>query len=405
MIFIRWAGLSAAVGVVAGLASALFLYSLELATSVRDSQSYLFYGLPFAGALIGFVYYRFGAQVGRGHNLLLDEIHEPKNILPLSMAPIVFGSSVLSHLAGASVGREGAAIQISSSLADQLSRIFPLSGMERKTLLVAGTGAGFSAAIGAPWAGVIFGMEVLQVGGLKLDAWPQCLLASFIAFFTCRLTGMNHSEYVRPGWPDLNILFFLLLVSSAICFGWAARLFIRLSHLIENFFQKKITRPYWRTAFGGILLLGLFYYIGPRYAGLGLPALQQSFLWPASFSDPLLKGVATALSVGTGFKGGEFIPLVFIGATLGSALAAATGLGVAFFAAIGFSSTFGAASNTPLACALMAGELFGWKIFPFALLSGYLSYYTAGDQSIYRAQRKTGSKFGLLREKFTFFHR
>ena len=161
--YLRWTWFSSMCGILAGVASAIFLISLDWATKTREHHQILLIGLPFIGLLIGWIHHKFGNEASRGNNLILDEIHDPQKIVPFRMAPLILGGTVLTHLFGGSAGREGTAVQMGASLSDQLSRFFRIKNGERKILLAAGAGAGFGAAIGAPWAGVVFGMEVISV--------------------------------------------------------------------------------------------------------------------------------------------------------------------------------------------------------------------------------------------------
>lgn len=134
--------------------------------------------------------------------------------------------------------------------------------------------------------------------------------------------------------------------------------------------------------------MGLFHAEGSlRYAGLGIDVIQSALVRPAGFDEPVLKAIFTALTVGTGFKGGEFIPLVFIGTTLGSALGLFLPVGFALLAALGFAAVFGGAAKTPVACTIMAMEIFGPGIGPYALLACFMSYLFSGPRGLYRARR------------------
>ena len=134
----RRVSLSVLIGILSGTAAAVFLIALEWATQTRNDNKYLIWALPLAGLAIGVIYHRFGNASARGHNLILEEIHNPKKILPIQMAPFVLGGTVLTHLFGGSAGREGTAVQMGASLSDQLARFFKIEMDERKRLLMAG---------------------------------------------------------------------------------------------------------------------------------------------------------------------------------------------------------------------------------------------------------------------------
>ncbi len=386
--YLRWSLYSALCGVLAGLAAAAFLFLLDLVTQYRLEHAILIAALPLGGFAVGWLYHHFGKDVAGGNNLILEEIHDPKKTVPLRMAPLILFGTLVTHLLGGSAGREGTAVQMGASLADQLSRWFRIEADERKILLVAGAGAGFGAAIGTPLAGVIFGMEVIHIGRLRLFAWFECLIASFVAYGTVLVLGVPHSQFPHFAIPTLSLQVLCWVAIAGVIFGWAARLFALMTHGIESLQRRWIAYPPLKPAVAGLLLILLYNSLGSlRYAGLGISVIQEALQSPVSFLDPVLKMLFSALTVGSGFKGGEFIPLVFIGSTLGNALAMILPLSCSFLAGLGFAAVFAGASNTPLACSLMAMELFGFEFAPYALLACYMSYYSSGHSGIYRSQK------------------
>ncbi len=401
--FFKWASLSALSGILSGVAAAIFLILLDWATRTRLANPLLIGWLPLAGLGIGWWYFRYGKDIAAGNNLILEEIHNPKNTVPLKMAPFILLGTVVTHLFGGSAGREGTAVQMGATLSDQISRIFKVSKGERKILLVTGAGAGFGAAIGAPWAGALFGMEVIQIGRLKPFALVECLIASFCGYYTAVLLGAPHSVYPIPQWGMFTFAKLAWVALAGVIFGLVAQFFSRFTHLVEQFHKRVIPHPPLKPFCAGILLL-IFYNIDGsyRYAGLGIDIIQESLQSLSSFRDPIFKIFVTAVTVGSGFKGGEFIPLVFIGSTLGSALGAMFPVSAGLLAAVGFAAVFGAAANTPLTCTVMAIEIFGFEIAPFALVGCYVSYLFSGHQGIYQSQRiaqRKGHRFLMSSKK------
>jgi H+/Cl- antiporter ClcA len=385
--FARATVLALLVGLLAGLAATLFLYSLDAATKARLSHPYLIWFLPLAGLLIGWIFHRFGREIIPGNNLILDEIHDPKKTIPFRMAPFILIGTVLTHLFGGSAGREGTAVQMGASLADQVSHYFRLALHERKALLVAGAGAGFGAAIGTPFAGVLFGIEVMRIGKLQAFAVWESLVAALFAYSVSVLLWAPHSFYPRLTLPTFawrNLLGVLLV---AICSGLMAWLFVKITHLIEVVEQRWLPKPEWKPFFAGIVIVGLYQFINPEiYAGLGIPVIQEALRGSTEIQVPFVKALMTALTVGSGFKGGEFIPLVFIGTTLGSATAVVLHAHVGLLASVGFAAVFGAASNTPIACSVMAMEVFGFDAGLYFVLGCLIAYFCSGRATIYRSQ-------------------
>ena len=274
---LKWTFFSLLCGVLSGLAATVFLVLLQWATEFREHNLTIIWLLQVAGFLIGWVYYHFAGRATGGNNLILDEIHEPKNVLPLRMAPLVLLGTVATHLFGGSAGREGTAVQMGASLSDQLSHFFKIAPEERKILLAAGAGAGFSAAIGAPWAGVVFGMEVIHVGRLRLFAWFECLVASFAGYATTLALGAPHSHYPRFQIPDYGLKLFFFVALAGILFGLAARGFIALTHFIEGLHARWVSYLPLRPVLAGLVLVGLYYVEGTyRFAGLGIFEIQKA---------------------------------------------------------------------------------------------------------------------------------
>jgi H+/Cl- antiporter ClcA len=404
--YIRWSGLSIGAGVLAGLAAAAFLHSLDWATQFRQAHPQVIWALPVAGLFIGWLYRSYGRDVSGGNNLILEEIHDPRNVLPVRMAPLILLGTVITHLFGGSAGREGTAVQMGASLSDQLAKIFPVEPEERKILLIAGAGAGFGAAIGAPWAGMIFGMEVIWIGRLRLFAWFECFVASFTATAVTWMLKAPHSQYPRieiPGW-DWQIFFFVAL--AGVAFGLTALLFSKLTHAVEKVLHRLIANPMWKPFVMGMILVALYHLEGSyRYVGLGIEWIQSALQAPVTFQEPMLKMFFTSLTVGSGFKGGEFIPLVFMGTTLGSALSIILPVSFSLLAAVGFAAVFAGAANTPIACSLMAMEIFGFQIAPYALVACFVSYFCSGHSGIYKSQRIHIKKHHLLLKIGSFLAR
>jgi H+/Cl- antiporter ClcA len=402
---IKWILLSAGSGVLSGVAAAVFLYSLSWATQTRDLNPSVIWLLPVAGFLIGWVYHVYGKDSARGNNLILDEIHDPQKTIPLRMAPLVLGGTLITHFFGGSAGREGTAVQMGASLSDQLSHFFKMAKEERKILLVAGAGAGFGAAIGTPLAGVVFGMEIINVGKLQLFAWLECLVASYVGYYTVVALGAPHSHYplFDVGGFNFKTLFFVLI--AGVIFGLTARAFAKITHTVENLCSRFIKYAPLKPFIGGLLLVGLYYIEGSyKYVGLGIPMIQQALEVPSSFIEPVYKSFFTALTIGSGFKGGEFIPLVFIGTTLGSALSVILPISFKLLAALGFAAVFAGAANALIACSFMAIEIFGYAIAPYAFAACFMSYYFSGYHAIYKSQKIENKKhqrvLGLFKKVF-----
>ncbi len=380
--------LATLVAILAGSASALFLFALDWATHTREANRWLIWGLPVAGFLVGWVYLKFGQHVEAGNNLLIDEIHDPKKVVTLRMAPFVLVSTVVSHLFGASVGREGTAVQMGGALADQLTHLFKLNAADRRMVLIAGISAGFASVFGTPLAGAVFALEVLAIGRMRLDALLPCVIAAVLADQVGLLWGVQHTQYEVGLVPQITAWLLAAMVVAGAVFGLTGRLFANGTHALGDLMKKHIAYAPLRPLLGGALIAALVMWGSfDRYIGLGIPVMVEAFAHPLAPTDFLGKMVFTIASLGSGFKGGEVTPLFFIGATLGNALAPLLDLPFALLAAVGFVAVFAGAANTPIASTLMAMELFGAEIGVFAALACVMSYVCSGHNGIYRAQR------------------
>lgn len=387
-------------GVLCGVSSAVFLLLLEAATLRQMQFPWLLWLLPLSGFLIGCIYHYYGSSVVSGNNLLLEHLHDRKSavLIPFRMAPLVLFGTVATHLFGGSDGREGTAVQMGGAFSSLLIQLFRPGRRRRRLLMMGGVSGGFGAVFGTPLAGAVFGMEVVTIGQVRYEGIFCCLIASFVGDAICRLLGVHHLMYTVGVVPALTAAVWGWIALAAIIFALAALVFIELTERISHLAARFIAFPPLRPVLGGMLVILLTLAVGSRdYLGLSLPLLQRAFtVEGVVFSVFALKILFTAVTLGTGFKGGEVTPLFVIGGTLGSAVAQLTHQPTGFFAALGFIGVFSGAANTPLTCIFMGIELFGAQIALPAAAVCVITYILSGHRGIYNAQRIGVSKAGNL---------
>ncbi|WP_445749795.1 voltage-gated chloride channel family protein [Polaribacter sp.] len=385
---VKWTILSIFLGLLIGSASAGFLQSLNWATDFRESHFWIIAFLPICGFGIGLLYHYYGKEVVAGNNLLIDSIHKPEKTIPFIMAPFVYVGTIATHFFGGSAGREGTALQMAGAIADQFSKPLKLSKSDRKILLIAAVAGGFGSVFGTPLAGAIFALEFFLIGKINYKAIFPAFLTSIFADIVTKLWNTPHTIYQIDFVPTITFSTVLYAILGGIVFGICAAIFSKLSHQTSNLFKKTISYPPFRPLIGGIIVASAIWMIGTtKYIGLGIPTIVDSFENQLPIYDFAIKMAFTIITLSAGFKGGEVTPLFFIGATLGSALSLFIPLPTALLAGMGFVAVFSGATNTPIACTLMAIELFGIESGVYVAIACVVSYLLSGHHSIYNNQK------------------
>ena len=407
LFILKWLFITIMTAGLIGSATAWFLIALDFVTIWRTDHIWVVNFLPLIGLGIGYAYHYFGTDAKKGNDLIL-EIHQAAEStsttstktssikpIPLLMAPLVFISSLLTHLGGGSAGREGTAVQMGGAIADQFTTLFKLNTAERKTILIMGVSAGFAAVFGTPWAAAIFALEIMSFRKVKFENIIPSFAAAFGAHYTCLAWMVKHTVYSIDIIPSITVSTISWTMLAGIIFGLAALLFIYTAKIFEGLFSKIKFEPM-RPFIGGIII-ALFIVVAnsTKYIGLGIPSIMDAFNTPAGSFDFALKILLTSLTLSAGFKGGEVTPLFFIGATLGNILIWFIPLPMALLAGMGFVSVFAGATHCVIASIIMGIELFGIQAGMYVGLASLVAYFASGRNGIYNAKLKMGAKYDL----------
>lgn len=329
----------------------------------------------------------------RGTNLVITAIQSNDEV-PGRVAPLIIVSTLLTHLCGGSAGREGAALQVGGALGNTFAKLFKFDEKDTRIMIMCGMSACFSALFGTPIAAAVFSMEVISVGVMYYAALVPCVLAAFIAQGISSALGLESTHFVVDEIASFSLINGSKFIIMSILFALASILLCVVLHGTSKLYTDYINNPYIRIIIAGTLVIAMRYIFGTTdYLGAGSDIIARSFVTSCAWYVFLLKMLFTAVTLGGGFKGGEIVPTLFVGATLGSFLAPIFGLPVGLCAACGMVSVFCGVTNCPLTSFILSIEMFGASTMKFTLLCIALSYLLSGYYSLYNSQKIVYSKY------------
>ena len=392
--FLKWTLIALVTGGIGGGLGAGFRYAVTYVTEFRTANPWMCYLLPVGGVIIAFLYRVTKLSGHADTNLIINSVREEGKV-PILLAPVIFLSTVITHLFGGSAGREGAALQLGGCIGSFIGRGVKLNEKDMHLAVMCGMSGLFSALFGTPLTAAIFAMEVISVGVMYYSSFVPCMVSALTAFWITGLSGLKPTVFTLSKIPSLEITNVLLtavigigcaLVSIAFC--------LALEHT-HKLAAKYLKNEYLRLLIGGTVIVVMTFFIGRRYSGAGTDTISRTLAGDAVLPyDFILKIIFTAITIGFGYKGGEIIPTIFIGATFGSLVGGLIGLPPAFSAAVGMIALFCAVVNCPIASIILSVEMFGSEglvLFAVAvcisfMLSGYYGLYT-GQKIIYSKRR------------------
>lgn len=400
--FVRWVLTGIVVGALCGVVGGLFAMGVEHATHLRQHHEWLIYLLPVGGLAIAGLYRLLKLPLSLGTDEIIKTVRTQGKV-PLSMAPAIFLSTVITHLLGGSAGREGAALQLGGTIGAAVGDLThpDLRRDDRRIFELCGMAALFSALFGTPFTAAVFVLEIIEVGRFNHRAFLPCVTAALTAKLAALAIGAPVELFpLATGLTQVGAVTLLQSVGVGIACGLAAILFCYVMHASGRWIKKLIPNEFVRVAVGGAAVIGLTLLVGSQdYNGGGMHVIFAALAGQAVPAAFLLKMLFTAVSLGSGFKGGEIVPSFFIGATLGCTAAGLVGLSPAVGAAVGLISVFCGVTNAPLASLLLAVELFGTEYLPLIGAGLAVSFMLSGHFSLYHEQLFDQPKLGHVEEK------
>lgn len=389
---IKWIFFAVIIGMIVGSFAILFAKSMNYVTNLRNENPWILYLLPLIGVLIVAMYKFMGSGNDRGTNTVISAISASEDI-PFKMAPLIFISTVFTHLGGGSAGREGAALQLGGSIGNFIGKIFRIDENDRKVFIMCGMSAAFSALFGTPMAASIFSVEVISVGILHYSAWVPCVFSALVASRYASDMGIRAEHFNVIEIAELNVLNSGKMVLIALVCAAVSVIFCSLLHHTGELQRAKIKNPYIRVVVAScIIILGGMILGTTDYYGAGVDVIDKAIKGDVIWYAFIVKMIFTAITLGAGFKGGEIIPSFFVGATLGCTLGYILGISPSLCAAVGMVSVFCGVTNCPIASLLISFELFGYEVVPFFLMAIAVSYMMSGYSGLYKDQKIMYSK-------------
>lgn len=389
----RWLVLAGFAGIVLGLIGGMFGRSITLVTAFRNGHPWMLYLLPLAGLSIVAMYRLDPYKTGT--NRVLEGI-QSNTYVPLRMAPLIVVSTILTHAFGGSAGREGAALQLGGSIGGTLGKWMKFDEYDRKIMIMCGMSAGFSALFGTPLTATVFAMEVVSVGIMQYAALVPCSVAAIAAKAVAELIGAHGEHFSIPAstvfdWKSASLIILLALFCAAVSI-----LFCKVLHYTEHLYKTWIPNEWIRIVSGALLIILMTKVLGTTdYLGAGMDVIELAIEGKVVAAAFLIKIIFTAVTLGSGFRGGEIVPTLFVGATFGCLFGQLTGLSPSLAAACGMTSVFCGVTNCPISSLLLSFELFGFDCMPFFLLSVGISYLESGYYGLYHSQKILYSKTKL----------
>ena len=389
--FLRWTAISIVMGTVCGLIGTVFGYGVIYAQRLFKTYSFMLYLMPVAGVLIVLLHQMFHEIGNRGTNLILESISSNEKI-HMTTLPCIFVSTILSQAVGASAGKEGAALQIGGCIGKYLGGLFHMDERDKKVMIMSGMSGCFGAIFGTPLAAAMFGIEVISIGVAYYAALVPCVFASFIGAQISGALGLHGEAFQILHVPEFSLVPALYTVGLGLACALLSVCFCILLHETQHLYKNKIGNVYVRILVAAGLSIALALIFGRDYCGAGFNLVEKAVDGESAYLGFLLKMIFTAVALGGGFKGGEIVPTLAVGASFGCTFGLLTGFEPSLCAAAGMLATFVGVTNCPIATMFLGFELFGFEAMPYFAVAVAISFTLSGYYGLYSSQKFTYSK-------------
>jgi CIC family chloride channel protein len=428
--FSRWIFFGVLIGIIAGIGAIVFNALIKLSRFIfqvsiahyysprpelygqtgapPNASSPIHWAIPLiimAGGLIsGLLVYTFAPEAeGHGTDAAIDAFHNKNGYIRGRVPIIKTLASAVTLGSGGSGGREGPVAQIGAGFGSVLATYLGLPIPDRRTMLVAGIGAGIGAIFKSPLAGAMFGVEVLYS---EMDFEGGALMLSIIA----AITGYSIYAYFYAGFNPVVrtqaftfsrpiILFFYAILGIFLAF--AGNFYIRFFYRVHDIFKKIKIKPHFKPMIGGALV-GIIAYFFPEIMGVGYGWLQLAILGKLAIITLILLGflkiAATSFTISSGGSAGVYAPSLVIGGAFGGAIGGIFHIlfpqlilasDIAPFVLVGMAGFFAGAAKTPISSLLMVSEMTGsYGLLPPLMLVSAITFVVSGKRSIYKSQKK-----------------